>query len=209
MWLRYTLSLMPFVYMGAAVGAVTLEKWLASLIEKARLSEGSAAKLATALLFLLMIGVPAWTATPSAPHYALYSNIIGDRYTARFFPHDEFYDDGVNQAIQFVCERAPQNASIVSEIPGVVRYYTQKFGRGDLQSHVLSDPHYTPSTDEPTYVILQTGRTYLENQQEMKQVKERFTLIYAGCIKGHTAAEVYASPSNSSVTVQPCGDARP
>ena len=108
-----------------------------------------------------------------------------------------------------VCERAPQNASIVSEVPGVVRYYTQKFGRGDLQSHVLSDPNYTPSTDAPTYVILQTGRTYLENQQEMKQVKERFTLVYAGCIKGHTAAEVYASPSDSSVTVQPCGDARP
>ena len=209
MWLRYTLSLMPFVYMGAAVGAITLEKWLASLIEKAKLSEVSASKLATALLLLLMIGVPAWTTYASAPHYALYSNLFGDRYTARFFPHDEFYDDGVNQAIRFVCERAPQNAAIVSEVPGVVHYYTQKFGRTDLQSQVLSDPNYTPSADTPTYVILQTGRTYLENQQEMKQVKERFTLVYAGCINSHTAAEVYASPSSANVAMQPCGDARP
>jgi hypothetical protein len=43
----------------------------------------------------------------------------------------------------------------------------------------------------------------------MKQVKERFTLVYAGCIKGHTAAEVYAEPSGSNIAVQPCGDARP
>src|ERR1041384_1044722 len=169
MWLRYTLSLMPFVYMGAAVGTITLERSLASLIEKAKLSEVGSSKLATAVLLLLMIGVPAWTAYASAPHYSLYSNLIGDRYTARFFPHDEFYDDGVNQAIQFVCEGAPQNAAIVSEVPGVVHYYTQKFGRNDLQSHVLSDPNYTPSADAPTYVILQTGRTYLENKQEMKQ----------------------------------------
>ena len=209
MWLRYTLSLMPFVYMGAALGTVTLERWLASLMAKAKLSQMGSATLATAVLLLLMVGVPAWTAYASAPHYALYSNIIGDRYTAHFFPHDEFYDDGVNQAIQFVCERAPQNAAIVSEVPGVVRYYTQKFGRNDLQSHVLSDPNYTPSADGPNYVILQTGRTYLENQQEMNRVKESFTLVYAGCIKGHTAAEVYASPPSSNVAVQPCGDARP
>ncbi len=33
------------------------------------------------------------------------------------------------------------------------------------------------------------------NQKEMKDVQARFTLAYAGCIKGHTAAEVYAAPA--------------
>jgi len=78
-----------------------------------------------------------------------------------------------------------------------------------LQSRVLSDPNFTPSGQQPTYVILQRGRTYFENQQEMKDVKANFTLVYAGCIKGHTAAEVYAAPANPNETVQPCGDARP
>ena len=208
-WLRYTLSLMPFIYMGAALGAVTLQTWTTSVLQKTSLSEKLKSKLATALLLVLFIAIPAWTTYASAPHYALYSNILSDRYTARFFSHDEFYDDGVNQAIQFVTDHAPRKASIVSEVPGLVGYYTEKFGRSDLQSHVLSDPSYTPTTDTPTYVILQRGRTYFENQQEMKQVKEHFTLVYAGCIKGHTAAEVYASPSSANVAVQPCGDARP
>lgn len=207
-WLRYTLSLMPFVYMGAAFGAVVLVGWLSKMF--AGVKRGPVvASAATALMAIVLIVVPVYSVYGAAPHYALYSNLLGDRYTAWFFPHDEFYDDGVNEAIQFICERAPQNAAIVSETPGVVRYYTAKFGRTDLQSHVLSDPKYTPSTAGPTYVILQKGRTYFENQQEMKEVKAQFTLVYAGCIRGHTAAEVYGAPANAAEAVQPCGDVRP
>lgn len=205
-WLRYTLSLMPFIYMAAAVGTVTLLAWAEKLLHR---FNGTAGVVATALLAVVLVAIPGWTAYASAPHYALYSNILGDRYTARFFPHDEFYDDGLNDAISFVCRRAPQNAAIVSEAPGVVDYYREQFGRPDLKSRVLSDPKYTPSPTESTYIILQKGRTYFENQAEMKDVRERFTLVYAGCIKGHTAAEVYATQANAGEAVQPCGDARP
>ncbi|MGZ8844979.1 MAG: glycosyltransferase family 39 protein [Pyrinomonadaceae bacterium] len=207
-WARYALSLMPFVYMSAAVGAMLLVGWLGRALEK--LKPGFWAKgAAAAIISIAVILIPAWTSYAAAPHFALFSNALGSRYTAWFFPHDEFYDDGVNEAIRFVCQRAPQNATIVSEAPGVVRYYTERFGRKDLQSRVLSDPNYTPATDSPTFVILQKGRTYFENQQEMKDVKARFTLVYAGCIRGHTAAEVYAAAFNPADAVQPCGDARP
>jgi hypothetical protein len=207
-WLRYTLSLMPWVYMGAAVGTVALLAWLEQFFARVT-TASTATTVATTLLVALLIAVPAWTAYANAPHYALYSNALSEKYTARFFPHDEFYDDGVNEAINFVSRRAPQNALIVSETPGVVRYYTEKFGRTDLQSRVLSDPNYTPSTQEPAYIIMQKGRTYLENQAEMKDVRERFTLVYAGCIKGHTAAEVYSTMASPTEAVSPCGDARP
>jgi hypothetical protein len=43
--------------------------------------------------------------------------VIGHRYTAYFFPHDEFNDDGLSDAIRFVCVQAPANATIVSETP--------------------------------------------------------------------------------------------
>ncbi len=43
----------------------------------------------------------------------------------------------------------------------------------------------------------------------MKEVRDRFTLVYAGCIEGHTAAEVYAVPADPNPTVRPCGDLRP
>jgi hypothetical protein len=207
-WLRYTLSLMPWVYMGAAVGTVALLAWLERVL--ARITTASTATAAaTTFLVLVLIAVPGWTAYAKAPHYALYSNVLGDKYTARFFPHDEFYDDGLNEAIRYVTQHAAQNALIVSETPGVVRYYTEQFGRQDLQSRVLSDPQYTPSPQQPAYIILQKGRTYFENQAEMKDVRERYTLVYAGCIQGHTAAEVYATMATPAEAVRPCGDARP
>jgi hypothetical protein len=207
-WLRYTLSLMPFVYMSAAIGTTALIRWFRDLVEKFRTGP-AAFQAATAILALILVALPAWTAYASAPHYALYTNALGSRYTAYFFPHDEFYDDGLNDAIRFVCERAPRDATVVSETPGVLRYYTEKLGRTDLQSRVLSDPKYTVSQSEPAYVILQRGRTYFENQNEIKEVRDRFTLVYAGCIDGHTAAEVYAVPANESAAVKPCGDLRP
>lgn len=206
-WLRYTLSLMPFVYMAAAIGTMSLIRWLGAGLEK--LKAEAMLRPATAFLALLLIAVPAWTAYASAPHYAMYTNILGTRYQAYFFPHDEFYDDGLSDAIKFVCARAPQGATIVTEAPGVVRYYTEKLGRPDLQTRVLSDPKYTVSDQGPAYVILQRGRTYFENQGEMKEVRDRSTLVYSGCVMGHTAADVYAVMAGSGEAVQPCGDLRP
>lgn len=207
-WLRYTLSLMPFIYMAAAIGVMALTRWSTARLEK--LKAGSAVSYAAAgALVLIFVALPAWTAYASGPHYALYTNALGQGYTAYFFPHDEFYDDGLNDAIQFVAVRAPRNALIVTETPGAVRYYTEKFGRPDLESRVLSDPNFVVPDQGPAYFILQRGRTYFENQPEMKDVRERFTLVYAGCIQGHTAAEVYAASANANDAVKPCGDARP
>jgi len=194
--------------MGAAIGTMTFIRWSSGLMEKLR-TGSHALQAATVILVLVLIAWPAWTAYASAPHYAMYTNLPGSRYAAYFFPHDEFYDDGLNDAIRFVCEQAPRNATIVTETPGVVGYYSEKFGRTDLQSRVLSDPKYSVSETEPAYVILQRGRTYFENQNEMKEVRDRFTLVYAGCVEGHTAAEVYAVPANPIAAVNPCGDLRP
>src|SRR5258707_4655756 len=133
---------MPFGYMSAAIGTMALIRWSVGLQEKLRAGLAPL-RAATAILVLVLVGLPAWTAYASAPHYAMYTNVFGSRYAAYFFPHDEFYDDGLNDAIRFVCELAPRNATIVTETPGVVRYYTEKFGRTDLQSRVLSDPKFT------------------------------------------------------------------
>src|SRR5712671_6259856 len=51
-WLRYTLSLMPFVYMGAAIGTMALIRWSGSLLEK--LQAGPAVfHVTTAILVLI------------------------------------------------------------------------------------------------------------------------------------------------------------
>jgi len=74
---------------------------------------------------------------------------------------------------------------------------------------VLSDPKYSVADQRPAYVILQRGRTYYENQDEMKEVRDRFTLVYSGCVEGHPAAEVFSVPANPGAAAKPCGDLRP
>ncbi|HEV8589992.1 MAG TPA: glycosyltransferase family 39 protein [Pyrinomonadaceae bacterium] len=206
-WPRYLLSLMPFLYMSAAVGIVLLIRWTASAFEKWN-ANGAVTWAATGVLLVLVAVLPAVTAYASAPHYGLYSNVIGSRYTAYFFPHDEFYDDGLDESVRFVSANAPANTAIVTEAPGVVRYYTEKLGRQDLQSKVLSDPNFTVPTEGPTYFILQRGRTYFENQEKMKQVRALFPLVYVSCVRGYTAAEVYSAQAGAVATNQRCSDAQ-
>jgi hypothetical protein len=202
-WLRYTLSLMPFVYMLAAVGIVALLKWVGALLEK--FGGRRAIQIAgVAILVAVFVVLPAWIAYANGPHYALYTNALGAGRAGYYFPHDEFYDDGLREAIRYVCDTAPQGALLGNETPGVVRYYLEKFNRQDLQSRVLSDPAFSITGDEPAaYVIFQKGRTYFENQEEMKTVRARYHLVHTACVAGHTAAEVYAT--NGRTTPQPCG----
>jgi dolichyl-phosphate-mannose-protein mannosyltransferase len=202
-WPRYLLSLMPFVYMSAAVGIVLLIRWTASALSRWN-ARGWISGVVTGLLLLATVVMPALTAYGSAPHYGLYSNMIGDPYTTYFFPHDEFYDDGLNEAIHFVCLNAPPNATIVTETPGVVRYYTEKFGRKDLQSQVLSDPDFTVPHQAAVYFVLQRGRTYFENRDKMKQVREQFPVVYASCVRDFTAAEVYSAQPGAIATTEHC-----
>jgi hypothetical protein len=189
-WLRYTLSLMPFVYMIAAVGIVALIR-LASTFFRAATSE-RALRTACALALLVFIAWPAWTAYANRPHYAAYTNVLGGNRVGYFFPHDEFYDDGLREAIEFVCKTAPPGATIAHETPGVVAYYLEKFGRNDLQTRVLSDASFNlADAPRPTYFILQRGRTYFENQEKMKEVRARFRKVYEGFVQEVISVEVY------------------
>jgi hypothetical protein len=189
-WLRYTLSLMPFVYMFAAVGINALLNWTNFLLERAGALRVRG--LATAVMLLFFIALPAWTAYGSGPHYAAYVNALGGGRTGYFFPHDEFYDDGLREAMRFICETAPQGAIVAHETPAVARYYLSKYGRTDLRSRALSDPNFKlEETPGPVYVIVQRGRTYFENLDETARARARGTKVYEGFVEGATAVEVY------------------
>lgn len=195
-WLRFTLSLMPFVYMLAAVGIVTILRWIATVLERTGTERARAFGYGVALLFF--VALPAWTAYANRPHYALYTNsLISETAVGYYFPHDEFYDDGLREAIRHVCETAPQGATIVHETPGVVRFYVEMFGRNDMRAAVLSDRAFKVDPAQETFIILQRGRTYFENREEMNDVRGQFRLVYAACPRvGLASAEVYATRNN-------------
>ena len=156
-WLRYTLALMPILYMTAAVGAMALIRWMAARVSGWRY--GSA--LVSAVAVLVFIMAPAMIAYANAPHYALYTNALAADKAGYYFSHDEFYDDVLREAIKYVCDNAPPNAILAHETPAVVRYYLERYGRTDLRSQAMSAPDFDPAKiDGPAYFILQRGRTY-------------------------------------------------
>lgn len=192
-WLRYTLSLMPFVYIIAAVGVVALTRVLLGFFKINREKRPALAAAVGAVSLALFIGVPAWAAFMAAPHYALYTNALAPQAAGYYFPHDELYDDGLREAIAYVAAHAPQGATLAHETPGVVRYYLERFGRADLRSRVVSDPQFDVTREaEPTYAILQRGRTYFENREEMDAVRSNFTPEHEVVINGVRAAEVFS-----------------
>ena len=187
-WLRYTLSLMPFVYMIAAVGIVALLREA-----KPRLSKWKHASMAlTVVVVALFIGVPALIAASNGPHYALYTNALAADKSGYFFPHDEFYDDGLREGIRFVCDVSPGGATIAHETPAVARYYLSKFGREDLNSHAISAADFDPTkASGVVYVIVQRGRTYFENRDEVNLVRATFKKVHEVTIEGQTAVEIF------------------
>jgi hypothetical protein len=190
-WLRYTLSLMPFVYMTAAVGVVALTCRLSGLLQAGQSHVVVAWARAAALAFF--VGLPAYAAFNAAPHYALYTNALAPHSAGYYFPHDELYDDGLREAIEYVAEHAPAGAVIAHETPGVVGYYLTRYGREDLRSQVISDPQFDVTADgpRPVYAILQRGRTYFENRDEFARVRAQFKPETQIVIDGVVAAEVY------------------
>jgi hypothetical protein len=193
-WLRYTLSLLPFVYMIGAVGIAALVRWCASFVGDEERRATYVPILAGAVAGIIFVVAPAWAAYRSMPHYALYTNALDSHGAGYFFPHDEFYDDGLREAIKYVAEHAPQNATIAHETPGVTRYYLEKFGRTDLRSRIISDSQFDATREPgPLYLILQRGRTYFENRAELEAVRTGggFRREHVVVVGGATAAEVY------------------
>ena len=189
-WLRYTISLMPFVYILSALGVIALVKLVVvglKVPKQRQVMVWSAA----AVIFLWF---PAWIAYSSGPHYALYTNALGSKYVGYFFSHDEFYDDGLREAIKFVCDTAPQGALIAHETPAATRYYLGKFGRTDLISKPLSAPEFdVANISGSAYIIIQRGRTYFENQEKIAFVRARFTRVHEVKVNGLTAAEIFVN----------------
>ncbi len=187
-WLRYTLSLMPFVYMLAAIGIVELIRFLNRRLH----ASPQIRTLVAAVVITIFVGIPVWLAYAAGPHYALYTNALGAGKVGYFFPHDEFYDDGLREAIKFVCDSAPQGALIAHETPAAARYYLDRFQRRDLSSQAISSPEFDVSNvSGPAYFILQRGRTYFENRDKLAFIRANFKKVNEVSVNGLTAAEVF------------------
>ena len=188
-FLRYTLSLMPTVYIISAVGSVRLYEMIARKLKlRGKIAYQPALALASILLLLV---APLWSAYHSGPFYSLYLNPFGQGSVAYFFPHDEIYDAGLRETIKEICETAPHGASVGGESPSVFNYYFAKFGRTDLHYFNLSDPVDQNKALDGAWVVVQDGRRYFENVSLISRLEKTGEPSSTVKIAGATAATIY------------------
>ena len=191
-FLRYSLALMPLVYITAAVGIVVMWRVLSSALGRLiqRDFVPSIAGVATALVF---VAAPALITADvmRSSHPGLWVNALGGGRIGYFFPHDEFYDLGARESIRYIAENAAPGASLASEIPGVVQYYLERYNRPDIQSEVLSKSGFDSTGGLPDFVLLQRGRLYFENREIFQFIETNYPVVQSSIYSGAPAAQVY------------------
>ena len=155
-WIRYLLSVLPFIFLTAGYAIEKVYERLARSREVplARLGLASAA----GVLFIWPFG----QALQWAPFDSLYLNELGGGRSnaARFFPHDEIYDLGTRQAVEAVAEQAPPNATLAVANPMSADYYVRRAGRTDIRVVPLYDANYVPRAGD--FLLVQDARRYFE-----------------------------------------------
>jgi hypothetical protein len=196
-FLRYTLTLLPLVYMTAAIGIVMILRGL-NYLTRAVTRESHFAQQAAAVAVAVAVAVgfviaPTITAarTLLRSHPSLYVNAFGGGRVGYFFPHDEFYDLGARESIKYIADSAPAGSSLASEIPGVVQYYLERYGRADIHPEIMSKPGFKFHASAPEFVLLQRGRLYFENQEKFSFIEQGYPQVQTSSFEGAAAVRVY------------------
>lgn len=176
-WLRYMLSLAPVLAIICALGLLKLAELLGRRLGGLTIA---------ALLFSSLV-VAVWV----APFYSLYLNPLGGGRTGYFFPHDEFYDLGLREAVRAIAREASPEAVLVCEAPHTARYYADRFGRADLRVEVSSSGNFRILPDRDTYLIVQDGRRYFENLELLNWVERSYRPSLEVKALGASALRVY------------------
>jgi 4-amino-4-deoxy-L-arabinose transferase-like glycosyltransferase len=194
-FLRYTLFLMPLVYMTSAIGAIVLWKAAVRFMVAFNIDWLLARRVAAVWVSLVVVGFPSFIAARSiiTSHPGLYVNALGGGRVGYFFPHDEFYDLGARESIRYIADTAPRGARLASEIPGVVDHYLKQYGRTDIESVILSHPEFDLNKTKPDYALVQRGRVYVENQASLKVIQTTWLPVQTSSYQGAATSQVYSA----------------
>jgi hypothetical protein len=165
---RYFTFALPAVLITSAVGVQAVASFLA------RQFAGTTARGYTCAFLALLVFAPSLYASASAaPHFRLYTNVIGGgrARAGDYFPHDEFYDASTPDAANVVAKLARPGARVASETPELFSYYAQRAGRDDLNSVSLSDREAIASLSVGDVIVVARGRRYFSNDALVKRLE--------------------------------------
>lgn len=159
---RYFTATLPVVLIIAAIGAQFVCRFIARRCA-ALFGSDSIKPYARVAVASLLIFPAVWASARSAPHYRLYSNLLGRERVGELFPHDEFYDASVREVMAEIAGRAGPGARVASETPNLAAYYAERAQRTDLVCVSLSDPAALRELRAGDFVIAARGRRYFSN----------------------------------------------
>jgi hypothetical protein len=155
-WIRYTLPLLPFLYLA---GGYAVQQTLKAAKGKV-LSQALVGAAAVILLGWPLLELQSW-----APYYSFYLNSIGGakQNITRYFAMDEVSEFDSREVAQNVCPFAPVGTTVATARPMSMAYYLQACGRADLQIVPLYDTHYAPRDGD--LIVLEPSRRFFETQR--------------------------------------------
>jgi hypothetical protein len=189
---RYFTMALPVVLITSAIGLQALAHHLSRLVTDAFRSE-HAGRMASAALAVIVLASSMLASASAAPHYRLYTNALGGgtERAGTYFPHDEFYDASMREAVTEIARSARHGARVASETPSIVTYYAQLSGRGDLVPVSLSDKAAVGQLAEGDVIILARGRRYFSNDGLIRRLQERAAPAARLSLGGVPALSIY------------------
>jgi hypothetical protein len=129
----------------------------------------------------------------AAPHYRLYLNALGGgaARAGDYFPHDDFYDAQVREAVTEIARRARPGTRLASETPGLAAFYAQRAGRADLRSVSLSDPAALRELEAGDFLLVARGRRYFSNDALLTKLSQTASPSFTVSLGETRAADVY------------------
>lgn len=161
---RYYTAVLPAVLITCALGIQFAGRWIAGRL--ASLDWMSGLKhYVPASLAVIVIAASAVGSIQAAPHFRLFTNSAGGgmEWAGYYFPHDEFYDASMREAMAEIATRAQAGARVASESPSLASYYAERAQRSDLVCVSLSDPTAVSELRSGDFVIVARGRRYFSN----------------------------------------------
>jgi Dolichyl-phosphate-mannose-protein mannosyltransferase len=187
---RYLTVVLPAVLITAAIGLQTVGGWLA---ERFWPSAAAARAYARTGIAVLAVAASAYAAVTFAPHFRLYTNALGGGVSnaGYYFPHDEFYDASMREAVFDIAREARTGAHVASETPSVVSYYAERIGRQDLVAVTLSDPDALKQMSDGDYLVISRGRRYFSNDALLTALRGSATPDLKLTLGSVPSADVY------------------
>jgi hypothetical protein len=194
---RYYTTVLPAVLITCALGVQFAGRWIANRIS----SRWSALRhYIPAALAVIVISVSVVSSIRAAPHFRLFTNSLGGgmQRAGYYFPHDEFYDASMRDAVGEIALRAQPGARIASESPSLAAYYANHAQRSDLVTVSLSDPAAVEELRPGDFIIIARGRRYFSNDSLITTLRTQSTPLVELKLGPAPSVKLYQLDENSA-----------